>query len=418
MRYVRMPQCVLGAWLALTSVGFADGVILNGTSPRSIGRGGTNIAEADTAGVILDNPAGIVNIDSDRLFEVGSNFMFAQFSYSDPLRSGSSSEFAPLPEGGFIRKSADGQWAFGIGAFAPAGFLENYNLSGPFPFLGPQHYHSIGTLGKVLPSLAYRLTDNLTVGTTLGVAVSHDEFAGPYTLQAPGMFRGVPTLIDLKATGASLCWSLGLQYKLTDVTTLGLTYQSESRFEATGTTNVVVPGLGASTYDSELDITWPRSLGLGVRHELTPNHIFSADVIWFNWANAFDALGITLTNPTTPGFPPIVEQLPLNWTDSVSARFGYEWVVRKGNVLRFGYVYNQDPIPDGTLTPFIQATLQHTFSIGYGTSWRSWDFDFGYMVGVGPQHYVATSELIGGEFNQSTHNGQVHCAAFSVIKRY
>jgi long-subunit fatty acid transport protein len=114
-----MPQYILGAWLAVSSVCFADGVILNGTSARSIGRGGTNIASADTAGLILDNPAGAVNIDSEKLFEVGANLMFTDFSYADPLRSGRSSEFTPLPEVGFIRKTADGNWAYGLGVFAP-----------------------------------------------------------------------------------------------------------------------------------------------------------------------------------------------------------------------------------------------------------------------------------------------------------
>ncbi len=413
-----MPLYVLGAWLALMSITFADGVILNGSTARSIGRGGTDIAHADTVGILLDNPAGAANIENDKLFEAGVNMMFTDFGYSDPLRRGTSSEFTPLPAVGFIRKSADGRWAYGLGAFAPAGFLENYNLAGPFPFAGPQHYKSIGTLGKILPALAYRVNDGFTVGATLGVAVSHDELEGPYTLQGPGMFRGTPTLLDLQATGAALCWSLGAQYKLTDATSLGLTYQSESRFRASGVTNVAVPGLGASTYDTELDMTWPQSVGMGIRHEFCPHRIFSIDVIWYGWSSAFDEIGITLTNPNTPGFPPIVEQLPLRWRDNVSTRLGYEWILDNGHTVRCGYVYHSDPIPNGTLTPFIQGTFEHSFSLGYGISWKRWDLDLAYMFAFGPDKHVGVSDLVGNEFGNSTQRAQAHCAAFSFIRRF
>ncbi|MCC6123991.1 MAG: outer membrane protein transport protein [Pirellulales bacterium] len=414
----RMPQFSLAAWLLIASMTYADGVVLNGTSPRSIGRGGTDIAHADTAGILLDNPAGAVNIQGDRLFEVGVNMMFTDFGYADPLRYGNSSEFTPLPEVGFIRKSTNGNWAYGLGVFAPAGFSERYSLEGPVPFVGPQKYMSFGSLGKILPALAYRVNDKLSVGGTLGVAISHDELEGPYTLQGPGVFRGTPTLLDLQATGAALCWSLGMQYKMSDATSLGLTYQSESRLQCNGPTTVTVPGMGTSGYDTQLDITWPQSVGVGLRHEICPHRIFSVDVIWYNWANAFDELSIALTDPTTPGFPPIVESFPLRWRDTVSTRLGYEWTLDNGHVVRCGYVYHRNPIPNGTLTPFIQATVEHSFSLGYGLNWRGWDLDLGYMLGFAPDRYVAVSDLAGNEFGQSTQSAKVHCAAFSFTKRY
>jgi long-chain fatty acid transport protein len=114
----------LGAWLMLAGMAFADGVILDGASPRSIGRGGTDIAHSDTVGLLLDNPAGAVNIEGNNLFEVGMNMMFTDFGYADPARSGTTSEFTPLPEVGLIKKSQDGQWAYGLGVFAPADLIQ------------------------------------------------------------------------------------------------------------------------------------------------------------------------------------------------------------------------------------------------------------------------------------------------------
>jgi long-subunit fatty acid transport protein len=290
-------------------------------------------------------------------------------------------------------------------------------MDGPPAFPGEQKYMALGTLGKVLPTLAYRVNDELSIGGTLGVAVSHEEIQGPYTIQGPGMLHGAPTLLDLQATGAALCWSLGMQYKLSDATTLGLTYQSESRFQCSGVSDITVAGLGHSRYDTQLDITWPQSLGLGLRHELCPHNIVSVDVVWYDWTKAFDTMDITLVNSTT-GFPDMTEQLPLRWTDSVSTHLGYEHILDNGHIVRCGYVYHNNPATKGTLTPFIQATFEHSFSLGYGLNVKGWDLDLSYMYAFSADQYVAVSDLAGNEFDQSTHSAQAHCAAFSFTKKY
>jgi long-subunit fatty acid transport protein len=279
-------------------------------------------------------------------------------------------------------------------------------------------YKSIGALAKVLPALSHKLTDRLSIGGTLGVGISHVELEGPYFLQGPSVFRGTPTLIDLQHTGAAPVWSVGLQYELDEATTLGLTYQSESRFRIRGGTRVEIPGLGASQYDSQLDITWPRSLGLGVRHELCAHRVVSCDVIYYNWSKAFDSFGLHLNSPSNPLFPSIEEQYPLDWNDSVSVRVGYERKFDSGLVWRLGYVHHSNPIPDRTLTPYIQATMEHSFSTGCGFNWREWDVDLAYMFMFGADRSVAASDFVGGDFDNARHHAQAHFMALSFIKSY
>jgi long-chain fatty acid transport protein len=419
MSWRRMPQAVLGVFLMMASSALSDGTMLNGVSPRSIGRGGTNIAHSDNGAVLYDNPAGAVKISGETLIDVGFDLMISDFHFTNARNDSAADDSVyPLPQVSIVRKSADEQWAYGLGVFTPAGFGEAYDLEGPPPLFGQHHYKSFGALTKVLPSLAYRMNEQLAIGATLGVAITHDELEGPYFLQGPSILRGTPTILDLQATGAALCWSLGLQYDLTDATTLGLTYQSESRFHADGSTRATVPGLGGSAFDTTLDITWPRTLGLGVKHKLCERRIFSTDIIWVNWSDAFDDLGIHLSNPTNVAFPSFYEQLPLRWRDSVSLRLGYEHVLSNDHVVRCGYVYHRNPIPDGTLTPFIQATLEHAFSAGYGWKWRCWDIDLAYMFAFGPDTKVATSDFVGGDFDQSSHRAQTHALAFSFMRQF
>ena len=302
--------------------------------------------------------------------------------------------------------------------YAPAGFSQMHTLEAQPPFGGQQTYKSFAALTKILPGVAWQVTDRLSLGSTLGVAISHVELEGPYTLQNAGLLSGLPTLVDLQATGATPVFSFGLQYELTESTTFGVTYQSESRFELEGNTLATVPVLGSSRYDTHVHMTWPETLGFGLRHELCPHRILSADLVWFNWSQAFDTIGVGLTDADRLLFPDIHDELPLSWRDTLSVKLGYEQVLSNGHTVRCGYIYHRNPVPDATLTPYIQAILEHAFSVGYGVQWRQWEIDASYMFLFSPDVFVEDSELLGGDFDQSSHTFRCHALGISAIRRF
>ncbi len=423
LRTLIFCSCVV---LALGGRAVADGVIRDGLGAVSCGRGGTNIASSDNGVILLDNPAGMVNIDGCGMADIGVDLLFCGMRYAEPLDTDAAVDGDPYPCANFslIRRSCDGCWAFGLGFYAPAAFGARYKIEGPPEFPGTRLYKSFGALGKVLPGLSCRVNDRLTVGGTLGVGISHVELEGPYYLQSFPL-AGLATMIDLQTTGAALTWSAGLQYQLTPATTIGLTYQSESSFRLDGNIRVEtpIPGLAGSYYDADLKIMWPRSLGLGVRHEICPCRILSADVIWFDWATAFDQFDLHLSDPSNfvfemAGLSTLDETLPLNWRDTVSVRVGYERHFGCGRVGRVGYTYHRNPIPAGTLTPYIQTILEHTFTAGYGWCCGDWHIDLAYQFTFGPDVNVTTSDLAGGDFNDSRHEANAHVLLVSLLKRF
>ena len=392
-----------------------QGVVRDSVGATSSGRGGTNIAHADNLSLILDNPAALVNIKETERFDFGLDLLLTDLDYTDPQNNDDGRVVPfPLPTFSYAKKSADGRWAYGLGVYAPAGFGASYHLT--HLLYGKREYTSFGALIKILPAVAYKVDDRLSVGATLGLAISHVQLGMPFNFQT-GLFAGLPTMLDLKSTGYAHTWSLGLQYELSEQTMLGLSFLSETRFRLKGIAKVDVSGFGfpllKARYDAEVDLVWPRSLGAGIKHQFNERHQASMDVVWTNWSHAFDKLDMKLTNGTNPLFNLLLggkvrDALPLGWRDSVAYKFGYEYSPKPQDIWRIGYIYHDNPIPDSTLIPLLAGTLEHAVSVGYGHKWDKWRMDLAYQYSWGSTDRVSHSRIIGGDFDHSSLKAQAH----------
>jgi long-chain fatty acid transport protein len=426
MKNLLIVVLALGVVFSITVPGLATGVIRDNIGAISSGRGGTNIAAADNGEILLDNPGAMVNIDGPRMVELGFDFLMTDLRYTNPRNPWVNAwdNPVPLPNLSWIRKSDDGQWAFGLGLFAPCGMTADYTMNGPDPFTGPQHYKTFGGMGKILPGISYAVTDRLSVGGAFGMALSHCEIAGPYFLQSPGALQGTPLKMESYTTGVAPTWTVGAQYQLNDQTTLGLSYQSETCVGMHGDARVENPLLGTTELDAYHRIIWPQSAGIGIRHELCPHRILSADLVWTGWSSSFNQFNFNFKNPTNPAYQPIIgtglaEQFPLDWYDSLSVKLGYERRFDNNRVIRLGYIYHRNPIPDETLTPYIPVTLEHTVTAGYGWMTRKcWAVDLAYQFSWAPNYSVDQSALIGDDFDSSVNHVQAHWLSASLSKRY
>ena len=401
----------------------ADGLVRDGMGAISMGRGGTNLGFYDNAAIISDNAAAMVNVAGNGLFDANADTLITDLHYSNPLNSDVAAHTRPFvaPTLGYIRKSDDGDWAYGIGAFVPAGFGASYDMNSQFA--GPQVYKSMGGMAKILPALSYRITDKLSIGGSFGVGISDVQLSAPYVVQT-GALAGAPTLIGLHAWGLAPTGSVGLQYFLTPDTVLGFNWQSRTTFDMRGGAGVNIFGLPNppfpsptySHFDSKVHISWPSSIGFGVRHNLCPHRTISAEVLWYDWSQAFTQLGFVLQNPSNPGlapFGPLRDALPLNWLNSVSLRTGYQWTPNDVDTYRTGYVYHASPTPNSTLNPLTDGVLVHTFSLGYSRKMQRCSLNAAYQFSFAPTRDVGASQIIGpggspGDFANSTFKAQVH----------
>jgi len=407
--------------LVLGSLGSvrADGVVRDSIGPISSGRGGTNLAYSDNLALINDNPAGLSRLGGVRL-ELGVDLLKTDISYSDPQNDAEAKdEWFALPNAALSWqiKAAPFPVVVGLGVFVPAGYGAEYELN--HVVYGKQKYTSEAGLYKIMPSVSVELPIGLSVGAGVGLAYEKLGVDTPYTFQT-GAFMGVPALVDLDADGFGLAWNVGTQYHISDRWTIGVAYIAETQIDLKGDFDVSLAGspLGSlfadpdANYDVEAESSFPRSVGAGTAYRFDRGTV-SVDFLWYDWSSAFDVFTFKLKNGDNPAFdalagPTPVDKFPLKWHDSYTVRLGGEFFLTPQDTLRAGYIYVTNPVPERTLTPLIPAVLEHAVSAGYGRRFGQVGFDLAYQFSWSSRHHVDSSDVVGGDFDQSSLRAMAH----------
>jgi len=397
----------------------ADAIIFDSFSATSGGRGGVNLAHSDNGAILLENPANMIAIKSPRLIDMSTAILYGDLDYTDPdnVNVDESIHLIENPsaaaEVAYIQALEDDRFAWGVGVFVTGGFgtFNRQNTT----FAGRQTYSSFAALVKTVVGASLRINDQLTIGGHVGLASHQANLDGPLAVQT-GPLAGTPTIASLDVYGFAPAWAIGLRYEFDERTTIGIAYTGETRFSMRGDARLDVYGLGPapirSDFDADVSFAYPRSLGVGIQHALTPRHRLGFDFIWYNWSQAMDRIDLKFSNATSPVFAgtPLRDRLPLDWRDTYMVRLGYEYDLSPDLTLRLGYVYHRSPVPDATLTTYIPATTEHDITAGLSYRYRGMYFDFAYMFAFGPEREVRAeeSQIVGGDFDDSTLRNQYH----------
>lgn len=396
--------CLLDVFGVRTASG--DGFLRDGMGPIPAGRGATNVAYADNASVLLDNPAALAVIEPPALVGLHVGQYLFSFDYADAENSGAEGTGSPLPIADaalLARAQSDQRLGYGVGLFVPAGFGADYELRTQRAFgTDEQSYRSFAAFVKLVAGAAYRVTDRLSVGAHVGVAGAHVRLRLPYWVQS-GALAGAPVRVRIDGTGFAPAWAMGAQYVVAPGTVLGASYTAASDFAADvdGRARVALGGV-RDDYDASIAVGLPRAIALGARHDVGVASRISAEVTWRNWSAAFDEVGFDLRSGSGAlGVTEVADAVRFRWNDTWTIGLGYEHYLTPAHTLRLGYTHHHSPSPSTTLTPVVPVTLEHVVGAGFG--WRSGDaqLDLSYQYTFGPTRTVGKSDLVGGDFADS-----------------
>ena len=244
-----LPYCALLA----AAPAFAGGMTLPVRGVRTLERGGAFIAGADDADSLWLNPAGLAHADGEGtkafLFDLAILYAPVQYTRIDsaggPQPTVSNQQpTTPIPTLAASLAVTD-QLVIGGGFTAPYAGLHRYAED------GPQRYASVSLAGSqfvvVTLGAAYKVNEQLRVGATLQDVVSILD-ASVMLSGCPGQMmcgpedRDFDSLARIEQTDYfSPSGSLGVQYDVGDVLTLGLAVQAPAQVDATGKLTAQLP---------------------------------------------------------------------------------------------------------------------------------------------------------------------------------
>ncbi len=159
MRIIK--SIVLSALLVCGATGTAfatNGLLLEGYGPVSHAMGGTSMAFDNGAAAMTNNPATLGLAPEGNRIDIAAGLLrpSVRWDMGPGMSERSDAKNFFMPAVGYVRRQGD--WAYGIGAYALGGMGTDYPNAGMYSQL---------VVGKVLLPLAYNVTDKLTVGATL-----------------------------------------------------------------------------------------------------------------------------------------------------------------------------------------------------------------------------------------------------------
>lgn len=410
------PKILLAGLLLLSLPALplsAAGFNIYEQSAKASGLAGAWVAQADDAAANWYNPAALVWLEGSE-FQIGTNLILpdTEFTSSDP-RFGLFNETTfemddspPTPPSHlFYRKKLNSNFAFGVGLTTPYGLITEWT-DRPVTFSAGKSELVTVFLN---PNVAMRLTEN----TSLGAGISY------VTADLKNFGREVPLDLDgnplngfevvgatnLTGTGEDLGWNVALHHKGNGYS-FGVTYRSAVTVDIDG--DIAFSNFGPlagafvdSPGTAPLKLPDTAAIGLAWQSPRSGWH-FEIDVAWSGWSE-FDTLDVDLEN----NIPGSVEDISLreDWGDTMSYRFGASKKTSRGHTWRFGFVFDEQTVPEDTLRPSIPDADRYGPTVGYTWAGQKMAADFYYFpLFTSDSMAVGTEEgVIQGEFSSTAH---------------
>jgi long-chain fatty acid transport protein len=372
--------------LIIPSWAFAHGWAGFEQGAKAHGMGGAFSGLADDATAAYYNPAGITQLEGTQI-SVG----FALPTINGKFKSAGTSGIPGASAGDetdlesqtffipnfYLTSKMNDKLSLGFGAYTifGIGFEWPDSFEGRFAPGGKKAELTTLTLS---PVAAYQVNDKLSL--SLGARVEQADLKLENKIfVAPG----VPEVSsEISGDDYGYGWHAAMLYKFSDNFSLGLNYRSKINHSfddldvnfSPQISNIGPIPVGLTNTKADLDVDLPQIISLGaawLRGPLT----LTFDVYWWNWST-IEELKFLFKEPVA-GQTSMT--LPLSWEDTWTYAIGMEYVIKAFNrdiSLRGGFMYEQCPVPDETVSPVGFQGDNLLYNIGLGSKIGPVYFDF------------------------------------------
>jgi len=358
---------LFSALLCGTALG--AGFALYDFSARGNALGGAMVGRADDPSAIAFNPAGITQIPGSS-YMTGLAFIMPRGTVT---QSGGSAvdlkehTFIP-PHFYYTRQMNDKVWfglgmmtRFGLGTDFPSDWFGNLN----------SFYANIESV-SLNPNVAWKVNDSFSL--SLGAEVLWMEYFQKKKYAAGNQEA------QLKGDDIGYGWNVGMHFRLDEATRIGLHFRSQIKLRISGRADATASFGGATSTDAWGDITLPEMYFFGVSRQFTPKLNIEVGAIYTGW-DSYDRMDIHYAEAfISPGN--VLTPSEKNYKNVWRYQLGIEYKQSPEWTWRFGYTYDQSPIPDATIDYQAPMSDRQLLSVGFGYTKndRTWDIAYTYLM--------------------------------------
>ncbi|MBU3068509.1 OmpP1/FadL family transporter [Aestuariicella sp. G3-2] len=395
----------------------AAGFQLNEHSAAGLGRAfAGEAAYGDNAAAIARNPALATRFDSLSISagvthvnpEVDAE---GEVSYLGGLATANADEedFAPsawVPNAYLVQPIND-RWSWGLSLNSHFGLSTDFGNDYNGADLADEA--EIITY-NINPSVAYKLTDTISLGLGLSLVKADATFGTAVPLDVPFPFAPAPIakgsqILKLEGDDTSWGWNVGATWEATDALRLGLAYRSEVELTLEGdSTSDISP---AFNQGGSLDLDLPAGAELSGVYQLTPAWNISASVQWTDWS-VFESLEVDFDDGTQQHLK------DENFEDNMRYSIGTTYEFNKNWTARLGLAYDESAVSAEYRSLSIPDTDRIWYSAGFTYRYdQHLSVDFAATYLDGEEVDLTETSSLGTTFSGSTH-GDAELLSFSI----
>ena len=352
----------LAAALLAPQVAGAEGFAINEWSAEGVAMGGARMFAEDDAANVAYNPASITKVKGE--------VMKSSYTYLSPhgnyklydgagkeIEDGKNVVHAGWAVGSYyVRQINDKEW-FGIGAFPRFAMVSEFERASK---ASTNAFFSKLNGVSVTPTYAHKFDKKWSAA--VGAEINYVGLELQRNSYDPRVQMNVGAT-QTEGESYALGWNAAANYAFDDKNEIGVVYRSRITHSLEADFKLYPVTGGKITADAYGVVTLPDSWDIGYNHKFDKKTRLELKATRTNWST-YDALNISLSNPSVPNVLPSDVNSAKNWESGWRYAIGLEHNLSDKYAVMAGFAFDESSIPYNGGDFMVPTGLRRTYSIG------------------------------------------------------
>lgn len=352
----------LAAALLAPQVAGAEGFAINEWSAEGVAMGGARMFAEDDAANVAYNPASITKVKGEAM-KSSSTYLSPHGSYKlydgdgKEIEAGKNVVHAGWAVGSYyVKQINDKEW-FGIGAFPRFAMVSEFERGSN---ASSNAFFSKLNGVSVTPTYAHKFDKKWSAA--VGAEINYVGLELQKNSYDPRVQMNVGAT-QTEGESYALGWNAAANYAFDNKNEIGVVYRSRITHSLEADFKLYPVTGGKITADAYGVVTLPDSWDIGYNHKFDKKTRLELKATRTNWST-YDALNISLANPSVPNVLPSDVNSAKNWESGWRYAIGLEHNLSDKYAVMAGFAFDESSIPYEGGDFMVPTGLRRTYSIG------------------------------------------------------